>query len=176
MYLPQWTGSIEGYAKNYCVKNLWKFLPIGYDLEDLMQESYVVFLKCQLRYKAVDTPQHFMSLFKTALHNYMFDLSKPFFAESQHLVRSTEDFDLISFSSVEEEATLMLMVAQAPIEVKQVLNLLFKAPEELLDLIGFSDNKRGRSLVSCNRKLCALLGYDPRCVDLVGLVKSYFVV
>lgn len=175
MYIPTWTGSIEGYSKNYCIKNLWKFLPLSYDLEDLMQESYVVFLKCQMRYPEIDTPQHFMSLFKSALHNYLFDLSKPYLMEVQHLVYLPEEVNLENFSFAEEEATLRILLSQAPKEVKQVLNLLFNAPIELLDMIGFnSTDRRGKSLVSCNKKLCALLGYDPRCVDLVGMLKSYF--
>lgn len=174
MYTPQWKGSIEGYSKNYCIKNLWKFASIGYDLQDLTQESYVIFLKCQMRYQETDTPQHFMALFKTAIHNHLYDLSKPYFHELQYLTRLSEELDLENYSSVEECGTFAILLSQAPIEVKQVLNLLFKAPEELLEMIGVTDGRRGKNLVSCNRKLCALLGYDPRYTNLVDMVKVYF--
>lgn len=73
-FVPKWDGECKGYAYN-AMRRFWPTLQPWYEWDDLMQEAFLVFLKCKRRYYArVDTPQWFMALFKTSLHNRLVNL------------------------------------------------------------------------------------------------------
>lgn len=67
-YLPKWEGPIEKWAIQTALRNRWRVTPL-YDLDDLIQEAIIVFLKCQAKYTSVTDPPHFMRLFQIALIN-----------------------------------------------------------------------------------------------------------
>lgn len=169
-YEPEWEGKIEGYSKNQISKNLWKFVMLGYEYDDLLHEAVLVFCYCRDKY-IVETPQHFMSLFKTALHNRFYDFAQSSSVEKSHQIVQELDFNLLG-GSVKEESTFRVLLKSAPQEVKQVLSLVLNAPTEVLEGIGFR-NKGSRGFTA-NRKLCGLLGYNPDEVNLVQITKSYF--
>jgi hypothetical protein len=169
-----WTGPIEGYSKNYISRQLYKLEPLGYEFCDLINEAYLVYDKCKRKYGDTDSPKHFMALFKTALNRHFFDLWYPR-REEPFKRLEVENIESISpFGDIEEEGIFQILLGEAPREIKEVLSHIFNAPDEVLDLIGFHDRRRGRSLVSCNKKLCALLGYDHKKTNLMVLVKTYF--
>lgn len=73
-FVPRWEGECKGYAYN-AMRRFWPTLQAWYEWDDLMQEAFLVFLKCKRRYYTfVDTPQWFMALFKTSLHNRLVNL------------------------------------------------------------------------------------------------------
>ena len=73
-FVPHWSGECEGYAHN-TLRRFWPALQPWYEWDDLMQESFLVFLKCKRRYYAtVDRPQWFMALFKISLRNRLINL------------------------------------------------------------------------------------------------------
>lgn len=166
MYKPVWEGVIEGYATNEINKNLWKFLWIGYEFEDLKQEAWLVFNTCRSQYLEIDTPQHFMSLFKTALHNKFYDLNMKSSLDKEYL----GDFDLMEYCLPDRRRSFILDLGKASREVKAALSLIFDAPSEILELIGFT-KKNSRGFLN-NKKLCVLLGLDFE-VDLVGEIKAF---
>src|ERR1700760_3791319 len=73
-YLPEWKGEIEGYVMNTITRHGWR-VESTHRREDLKQEAYIVFMRCAAKYPMLDTPQHFMSLFKRAWTNALNDLS-----------------------------------------------------------------------------------------------------
>jgi hypothetical protein len=217
-FTPQWEGSIEGYVINSCRKNLWKFARLHYEMTDLVSEAWLVFHDCLEYYPDVQNAKHFMSLFKTAWFNRMYDIINPTTRciQAKHCevgrkyivekatavclaVTSTtvifEDAEenqyqlspgaFIKSASVEspesleeaygvctqEESTFRVVLREAPREVLDVLNLIYKAPEELLQAVGITkeDDKQ-----LTNSKLCKLLGYDANKTNLVKSVKEYF--
>src|SRR3989344_715584 len=66
----EWKGVVEGYTKNQSVKFIRNFNknPL-YELEDLMQEGYVLYIKVIEKYKEINEPKHLMSLYKSTLKN-----------------------------------------------------------------------------------------------------------
>lgn len=68
-FVPRWEGECKGYAYN-ATRKFWPALQAWHEWDDLMQEAFLVFLKCKRRYYAcVDKPEWFMALFKVSLHN-----------------------------------------------------------------------------------------------------------
>lgn len=73
-FVPRWAGECEGYSHN-ALRKFWPSLQPWHEWDDLMQESFLVFLKCKRRYyRRVDRPEWFMALFKTSLHNRLVTL------------------------------------------------------------------------------------------------------
>lgn len=141
-YVPEWKGPIEGYVVNFLSKQLWRVRPL-LEHDDAMQEAYLVFLRTAARYPLMDTPQHFMSLFKTSWSNEFHDLSrkatKARTAISMTDLRGAdEDGETLTapeaVGETDNMGALSLMVKQAPREVLLVLNLFLNAPGELLEL------------------------------------------
>ena len=74
-FVPRWPGPIEGHAVN-TVKSFYPKLCAEHEFDDLMQEAYIVFLRCKQRYSGtVDNPSWFMSLFRNALRNKLINIS-----------------------------------------------------------------------------------------------------
>ena len=169
-YQPEWTGPIEGYVVNFLAKNLWRLSPT-HDHEDAMSEAYITFLRCAARYPMMDTPQHFMALFKTCWANEFNDLStKATNARKavplSQLARVDENGDEVEYSkdtagALDNDGALALMVQQAPTEVLMVLNLFLSAPTELLELAMKTWQEQGRYSPGGERFVEKMLGMRP---------------
>lgn len=176
MHVPKWPGPVEGYVKNYIRTNLWRYEALGYDFDDLINEAWIVFARCTKNHE-FKSPEHFMGFFKTALHNSFFDIMKKSIKELKYRkFIDNEETTIEDFSQVEEQGTLRVLLSQAPKEIKEVFNLLFNAPTEILEALGFGMvTKRGQKMLS-NRKLCSFLGYNPTNVNLIKMIKEYLTV
>jgi len=133
-YKPEFQGAVEGYIVNSISRNYWRVRRLM-DREDLFQEAMVVYLKTARAYPALDTPQHFMALFKVAWINRLNDLSKMDTRNRAETV-STESVFLNLKNTVGETdspGSVSLMVQQAPKEVQTVLSLFLTAPSEILE-------------------------------------------
>lgn len=175
MYVPEWKGPIEGYVVNTLSKQAWR-VSATHDRDDLRQEAYLVFLRCTNRYPIIDTPQHFMALFKTAWSRHMHDLAKK--EKTNHLMVSESQFDRDDeaewtrdhVGELNNEGQLAVLIRQAPREVLMVLNLMLNAPQELLDLAASTWERRG---VDADDHVARLLGLDPESKPLSKL-KEHF--
>lgn len=96
-FLPQWSGSIEGWTVKYINNQLWRMRPL-YDFDDLYQECYIYFIDCVKRYvnhPRADRPPvtqapHFMSLYRITIVNGMNDIAT--LRTKKHIERSASDF------------------------------------------------------------------------------------
>lgn len=184
MYSPEYTGPIEGYVKNHLRKNFWR-VQRTMEYEDCLQESKLLFCELKAKYPVVDTPQWFMSLFKTSWFHHFSDL-----ANSDTKIRTvrlssdftvdedSDGFDFIASSIVGDSdnvGIMEVMVRQAPSEVRMVISLFLNAPSELLDLVATACRKRGKGSPRSkeNKMLCQMLGISPS-TDLLGTVHDYF--
>lgn len=86
---PIWEGSLEGWTKNYAAANHWRIIP-HYDLEDLYQDGYLIFLICSRKYAHITEPKHFASLYRTSFTNYIHDLSKIRSGENNYKEENTK--------------------------------------------------------------------------------------
>lgn len=178
VYIPTFEGAIEGWLHNFLTKNLWR-VERTKDRDDCMQEAYCVFLRVAEAYPHVDDAPHFMALFKTSWERAFHD-----FSTADTMVRAGE---LRSDGSAKidepvgdmcNEGELRVMLRQAPSEVKMVLNLMLRAPQEILDvaLAGFfPSDRRKRSGISAeaSARINALLGL-PLEMNTLERVHDYF--
>lgn len=179
-YEPKWEGAIEGYVVKEINRNYWRFKN-HVDFDDAYQEAHLKFLEMKERYMgSIDSPKWFMSLYKTALANKLTDLAKL----SSRLRRQVcfveldgededEGYQESLVGTIGTEGMLQVRLEEAPYEVRRVLSLVLHSPPELLSAMADTWNDKGKRVEGGNQFLCKMLGYDPRKVDLVELVKDY---
>lgn len=177
MYQPIFAGPIEGWMINYNSKHFWR-VARSMDWEDLSQEGYLVFMRCSARYPVLDTPQHFMSLFKRAWVNHFTDLSNRD-TDLRHEVSDhieLDDGEIIRepIGETGHNGDLLIMIKQAPDEVRMVVNLFLNAPAELLEsaLSSWSGEDRRRK-DGGSAMISKLLGL-PKDRDVIAAVREYF--
>lgn len=178
--IPSFVGPIEGYVVNYLRANFWR-VKNSMEYEDMLQEAHVVYLRLAQKYHDIDTPQHFMALFKTAWSNHFVDISRK--DTNSRLMMYENQFadndDVLSnfLSSVVGDQSntghLVVMIKQAPAEVRQVLSLFINAPTEILELASKSWKSSGRNQDFGNNMLCTMLGVEQG-TDIIGTVRKYF--
>jgi len=179
-YTPQWKGFIEGYVKNFMVANYWRVANhMGY--EDCIQEAHFLFFRLKKKYGNLDTPQHFMTLFKRSWMNEFNDFSS---AATKHRKEVYIDdlkeinfeytfFEGVEFSELENDGELAVMIEQAPSDIKLVLQLLLSAPIEVLDMFRSAWKSRGKYNDFGNTHLCSILGLPDK-TDVVEKINNYF--
>lgn len=175
LYFPEWKGPIEGWVVNTMRSQFWRVSRIM-DHEDYMQEARCIYLRCAARYPMLDTPEHFMSLFKRAWLNRLHDLSRSNSAAALEVKPGVDEDgeDRIVADPIGEtdcSGFVTTLMNQAPAEVRAVLALMLSAPAELLDLA--LQSLRGRSDRTLNRWLNARIGLPPR-YDTVAQVRAHF--
>ena len=174
-----WEGMVEGYTKNQAGKLLKQFSCISFEIQELVNEGYIVWDKISKTYKTIQEPRHLMSLYKTALKNRFQTLVQVGFAYQKNFefLKSNEDTldelfskkKYINASSVE----FRTLINQAPKEIKDILILILETPQEAVDLLGL--NIKRRRGFNNNPLLCQVLGYNPSTTNLVKMFKEYFV-
>lgn len=132
-----------------------------------------------MKYAYVDTPQWFMSLFKKTLSRRFINLSKKDTARQAEITFSDLLGDDGSVETLHRGVDynygmLLVMIEEAPEEVRSVINLMFDCPREVMDMLISQWTPSGHRGTYQNRFLCEMLGKDPDQVDLVELCKDYF--
>lgn len=174
-YRPSWHGSIENYAAKYVRRFAWKLQP-SYDVQDGMQEAYIVFLRLQQKYHGIDTPQHFMALYKTALSNRVTDLAAEVTKHRLQSLTQDDECDepvVEAVGATDNDGALRVAIEQAPNDVKLVLALMLSAPAELLEVACATFISKGRRLSQGNALFSKLLGL-PAGSEPVTKTKEYF--
>lgn len=176
MYQPVFKGPIEGWVVNYTKAQFWR-LQATMEWDDVMQEAYLVFLRCSNKYPGLQEAKHFMALFKQAWIRQVTDLA---YLDSRHRVSSTsteiaeDGYIQEQVGELDNDGQLSILMRQAPSEVRMVINLFLNAPQEIVDalLSGWTGrDKRCRNGGSA--RINKALGLDPQ-MDVLGLVEDYF--
>lgn len=177
-HLPEFKGPIEGYVVNFLKKNFWR-VAATHDREDIMQEAHLVFLRVASRYPMVETPQHFMALFKRTWANEFNDLSdRATLARqlvSEHLFEEGEEetWQRDAVGDLDNDGALAVMVRQAPREVVMVLNLFLNAPQELLELALTTWRKNGNYKAEGDKAVAKMLGLPAGSTPITS-TQTYF--
>jgi len=169
----------RGWIHNYARKNYWR-VASWVEFEDLIQDANMLYVEVvQIRLPPDAQQEHIMSYFQTCFRNHITDLAN-------RRTRSNETAMSEMFPATEEgnsaledllgaemeQASFMTLLAQAPAEVKAVLNLLM-TDAGLVKLR--SDYERPNGVrETTNERLCRLAGYDSTQVNLVQMVKDHF--
>jgi DNA-directed RNA polymerase specialized sigma24 family protein len=180
MHTPVYDGPIAGYVVNFIRKNQWRTART-HEFDDLKQEAYIVFMRVAEKYPDMDTPQHFMALFKMAWTNHFTDLANKHTNQSfqvQMPVYRGEDgeeaMEMDMAGDLNNDGELAVLLNEAPSEVVAVLNLFLSAPQEILDMALASWRGRDkRCKTGGSSKICRLLGLPQDC-DVMQKVHDYF--
>lgn len=148
----------------YAKANLWR-VPNWYQWEDLIQEGFLCYCKCCLKYKNI-SKKHFMALVQRTFVNRVTDLSRK---KTVRKDESVEDPTSAVFLSRGEpqDTTLMVLLNQMPAEIKSML-LRFvsgKAPRR--------KRYRDRRRETNNEYLCKTAGLDPKFVNIKEIFNQH---
>lgn len=181
-YEPKFEGAIEGYVVNFLRTNYWR-VQGSMEFQDCMQEAHYLFLRLAQRYGVLDTPQHFMALFKRSWHNHFTNLSNTdtkFRVEVSDSQLASEEGDATYISIVESlvgetecSGYLLVLLQQAPSDVRTVLSFFMAAPQEVVESAFSAWRSSRRKKEGGNNMLCQLLGFAPG-TDVLGRVAEYF--
>jgi hypothetical protein len=177
-YVPQFNGPIEGWTVNYCRLNFWR-VNGSMEWADVMQEAYLVFLRCASKYPALETPQHFMALYKMAWYHEFTDLAHKdtrlrLMVSETTMTQDGEEINYEPIGDLNHDGSLATLLRQAPQEVLMVLNLFLNAPSEILQLAldGWKSRDR-RSRTGGSKRICQMLGL-PLDLDVLQMVEDHF--
>ncbi len=161
-------GWLLATAKN----NYWR-IASWYDLDDLIQDGFLVWYKVVNHYAWRPRGRaHIMALFKTAYVNHIHDLSKHRSRLHEQPISVLIDGwtmdDLDQFLPPEDG--IETSVANAPPMLQPLLRQLFECdPRKLRSLYRWRGSKRETT----NERFCRLVGYNPSDINLVGLLYDY---
>lgn len=168
-------GPVEGWTVNFCKVNFWR-VESSMTMDDVMQEAYIVFMRVAKAYPDLETPQHFMALYKRAWVNEFTNLAH----QDTKLRAMTPEMTETSEGGVEptgelyNDGHLAIMLRQAPREVLMVLNLFLNAPTEIVEVALSSWKGRDRRCkAGGSSRICQMLGL-PTDLDVMKMVEDYF--
>lgn len=178
--IPPFEGTLEGFTKKYLNSHGWR-LQSAFEFDDLMQEAYIVYLKCKRAYEGkIDNAAWFMGLYKSSLARRVHDLSKEttVINELVPLEQSVngDDFNLLDVLSLVQSETdgyMEILKRQMPEELRAVFSFLENAPAPLLASIenAWSGSKKRKAFGV--KHLCELCGIDPN-TDLISMAREHF--
>ncbi|MFA5262214.1 MAG: hypothetical protein WC378_00200 [Opitutaceae bacterium] len=113
---PEWDEAAYRYAIWYCRRQAWR-VRREMDLDDLLQEAYVLFVSIRSRYPDV-SEDNFLALWRSALHNRIVNIGGTRGAKCRRQTEPLESDPLIE----EDEIEWRLHVQDAPPEVRQLLD------------------------------------------------------
>lgn len=155
-------GGLDKFSMKYIWKNYSFFKKSGKEFDDLFHETYIIFHACCEKFKGENKKQ-FVAYYKTALHNNMMQFRVDSIEDDNNLVEGCVSDMPYLVDHV--NSNLGIFFRYLSDEAKVVIAFLFNSPRELLEDIGFMNHKSKG--VFNNKKLCDLLGYDSRQIDLV---------
>jgi len=177
-YVPTFTGPIEGWTVNYSKLNFWR-VNGSMEWSDVMQEAYLVFLRCVGKYPDLETPQQFMALYKMAWFNAFTDFAHAdtrlrLMVSETTLTQEGEEINYEPIGDLNHDGSLATLIRQAPKEVLMVLNLFLSAPTEILDLALTGWKVRdARRTTGGSKRICQMLGLPPD-LNVLQMVEDHF--
>jgi hypothetical protein len=128
--VPEWEGSAyQKMAKNYCYKHSWRVRHVLGDYDDCLSQCCLWYYSCIQFYKGkLNSPSHLMTLYRLWIQGQFNDLS----------TRDTNNRDVVQYKHepvVVPEGDLEIKLQGASSELKQVLNIMFNAPQEVMEIL-----------------------------------------
>lgn len=155
-------------------KNYWR-VAVWVDYDDLIQDGYAEYCEVLKRYPQAIEPAHKMRLFQLCFRSKIEDLVR---ANTKQVDDARSDI-VETYDSpvmiIPDSSNLHALLVKAPQAIKDALSLLIdeKAREELVKPFVRYDSGRRETL---NERFCKLLGKDPKRVDIVTEMRTYFAV
>lgn len=162
VWKPKWDPEIKGWTIKYVVKNKWRYEYVN-DIEDLMQDAYLVYIKvCDSYPRVVDAP-HFMALYKTSLRNMLHDKSREYgrklsIIDEQLSPDDSECSDSICAGhTTTNYGTVGAILASGPPELRLFLQFI-QNDKNLEELRKPQRTKRGEPRKNFDQRIASMLG------------------
>jgi hypothetical protein len=165
-----WPGVAEGYATNQVHAQLWR-MHGRETFEDMMQEAFLVYARVHARYATkTNDPKWLMALFREALQNRLTDLARRNGLRARcELVTDAVDISTERSDPIDAIDELIEAVDNAPQELRSVLLVLLKAPDEIVEEV---QKCARRSARRASRFMCLLTGQSED-TDLWDRAREY---
>jgi hypothetical protein len=159
--MAAWPKTIEKdirqYTSLYCLRNAWRVEALSYFEDDLSQDAYFVYLRCQRSFDPYRYAQpRLLPYYQVAIENMVNKLSNTARVIDEHEV---ESYEALVETDMEpggcEITSLLVALWLAPPEIRQIVDVIFS--EETQDHL--AESKRPRI---SNSYLCKRLGVDRR--------------
>jgi hypothetical protein len=158
------------WIKRYAQKNLWRMPPF-FDLEDLIQEGYMVYSRCNQHYPMTLRQKHFMALVQRSFANRIHRLANARTAMIKEIAMGAGpefEREMEFFSPTEpEEASFMTLFGQLPDEIMAMFTTIMNDARNIPMLV-YSDGRRETTKEYLAR-ICGL----PEDIDVEALLRSY---
>lgn len=119
-----WAGAVEKTVIKIAERQVWRTLP-EYDVDDLYQEGFLVFLKCRERYRP-DTKSHGRGLFVRSFMNRVHDLA----IKRTKRKEVSQQYDHGCDNGGLDVVDVLLQVSEAPPVIRKLLNGLSEIGSE----------------------------------------------
>ena len=134
--IEEWPGIWAKFAYNFCVKNAWKVTVSIGDFDDAMAECACIYYECRQRYGAtVNSPAHFMKLYKMMLNSYFWYYAYDDSADREHITREEDACANVSTTQPDLPSFLGARLSRASSELKAVLGIMNSAPQEIMEVL-----------------------------------------
>lgn len=168
---------LKGWIVNYARQNYWRVASY-YELEDLIQDGYVCYCKCNERYGHVRDQAHFMALVKTTFFRHIIDLSNNRTESIEITLVEPEALATLA-PSTPSEGEFACLLRQLPSELAELLRALMDDAKSIPYLRETDARTPDGRFRKCEREsrnewLCRLIGADPKTINMEELFHAYF--
>jgi hypothetical protein len=174
-YSPTWEGPIEGWTVNYLKNQAWRTEP-EMDLDDLVQEAFLIFDKCAGAYPRVTSPSHFMSLYKTSIINRVHRLAGNRSRRKEvHVTGKNEEGELVDGLELiptgfeeQEDVEIRLLMEDLPGPIFRVLKAAMDGDleQEFVRSEGIRE--------TTNQFLCRIAEIDSSQFNIIRCIRNLF--
>lgn len=170
----------RGWTVKTARRNYWR-VARWYDLDDLIQDGFMQYYRIAGKYSHVTERRHLMAIFKLTYMSWITDLANKRTREPEEITScvlmpgAADDTPLWDklVTGEPEQASLRLVLAEAPAPVRAVLSIL--ATEEGRARLRSPYRIRRVGRETLNERLCRIAGYDPTTINLVSWVRNYLI-
>lgn len=161
LWEPKWDDEIRGWTRKFIRQNYWRTETIN-DVNDLMQDAYIVFMKVRDSYPCVVEAPLFMRLYQTALWRTFMDKGRKLKNDilAERYLKQELECDALSLRSY-NEGPMMAMLADGPPELRMLME--FIKDDSNLEKLREPQRKRVNyePRLNLDQKLSKLLGIPP---------------
>lgn len=161
---PCWEGPTKAWALGFISRNTWRCDRI-HDVDDLLQDAYLTYLKVAARYPRVRGQAHFMTLFRRAVHNEMHDRAR--YMKRKRELNEDTSVDACELpgriGEVSNDGYIAVLLEQAPENLRAALICIAQNPPSLYQATEYREN--------LNMRLRRVLGYDHK-ADICGAIRE----
>lgn len=158
---------IRGWIVTTARKNYWR-VASWYDLEDLIQDGYVCYARCNQRYGHVRDQAHFMALVKTTYIHHITDLANERSRAVASVGMDPEVLNAVAPPTM-PDGEFVALFHSLPKELKQLVSVLLDDAKSIPYLKQATGNRETN-----NEYLCRLIGLDPLQVNLEAMFRAHF--